>query len=71
MILLALVYFLLYAALAMFEVGSSVSLEINASRSFSSRMFTILYFQALKFAAPTSLSSTLTEVEAMLRSDLV
>jgi hypothetical protein len=71
MILLALVCFLLYASLAVFVVGYSISLEIKSSRSFSSRMFIILYFQALKFAAPTSLSSALTDEEAMLRSELV
>jgi hypothetical protein len=71
MILLALVCFLLYLALVMFVVGSSISLEIKSSRSFSSRMFIILYFQALKFASPTSLSLALTHEESMLRSVLV
>ena len=71
MILLALVCFLLYVALAVFLVDYSISLEIKSSRSFSSRMFIILYFQALKFAAPTSLSSALTDEEAMIRSELV
>ena len=63
--------FFLYAALAVFEVGSSITLVIISSSSFSSRMFTILDFQALKLEAPMSLSSTFTDVEAMLRFDLV
>jgi hypothetical protein len=33
-------------------------------------MFIILYFQAFKFAAPTSMSSALTDEEAMLWSGL-
>jgi hypothetical protein len=58
--------FFLYVALTVFEVGSSITLVINSSSSFSSRMLTILDFQALELEAPTSLSSTLTKKEAML-----
>jgi hypothetical protein len=71
MILLALVCLFLYAALHVFEVGSSITLVTSSSKSPSSRILNTLAFQALKLEAPSSLSSALTEDEAMLisRSD--
>jgi hypothetical protein len=66
MTLLALAYLFLYDALPVFEVGSSITLVTSSSKSLSSRMLSILHFQALKLDAPSSLSSTLTEEEAML-----
>jgi hypothetical protein len=68
MTLLALACLFLYAALPVFEVGSSITLVTNSSKSLSSRMLSILHFQALKLEAPSSLSSALTEEEAMLSS---
>jgi hypothetical protein len=65
MILLALAYLFLYAALLVFEVGSSITLVTSSSKSPSSSI--------LKLEAPSNLSFALTEDEAMmiLRSDYV
>jgi hypothetical protein len=66
MTLLALALLFLYVALLVFEVGSSITLVTSSSKSLSSRMLSILHFQVLKLEAPSSLSSSLTEEEAML-----
>ena len=66
MILLALACLFLYAALPMFEVGSSITRVTNSSKSPYSSILNTLAFQALKLEAPSSLSSVLTEDEAML-----
>ena len=49
MTLLALACLFLYVALPVFEVGSSITLVTNSSKSLSSRMLSILHFQALSY----------------------
>ena len=68
MIVLALACLFLYAAQPVFEMGSSITLVTNSSKSPSSSMLSTLDFQALKLEAPSSLSSALIEDEAMLIS---
>jgi hypothetical protein len=53
MILLALAYLLLYVALQVFEVGSSITLVTSPTKSPSSSMLNTLAFQALKLEAPS------------------
>jgi hypothetical protein len=71
--LLALACLFLYDSFHVFEVGSSITLVTSSSKSPSSNILNTLAFQALKLEAPSSLSSALTEDEAMLisRSDYV
>jgi hypothetical protein len=59
MILLALTISFLYFALATSSSGSGTFSFMNFSRSFSSRMSAILYFQAQKFSTPSNLSTSL------------
>jgi hypothetical protein len=54
--------------LLVFEVGSSITPVTSSSKSLSSRMLSILHFQALKLEASSSLSLALTEEETMLSS---
>jgi hypothetical protein len=68
MTLLDLAYLFLYAILPVFEVGSSITLVTNSSKSPSSRILNTLAFQALKFEAPSNPSSALTEDEAILKT---
>jgi hypothetical protein len=72
MTLLDLAYLFLKVVLPAFEVGSSITLVTNSSNSPSSKILKTLAFQALKFEDPSSLSSALTEDEAILktRSDI-
>jgi hypothetical protein len=68
MILLDLACLFLYAALPVFEVGSSITLVMSSYKSPSSSMLSTLDFQALKLEAPSSLFFALTEDEVMLNS---
>jgi hypothetical protein len=68
MTLLALAYLFLEVVLPAFELGSSITLVTNSSKSPSSRILKTLAFQALKFEDPSSLSSALTKDEAILKT---